>query len=209
MRIGIDIDDVIVKTGQVFYQKINEHFGLNIDFTKVPSYDYVDKEVFKKGFTPKEFYDYLTKMQLSSTYHEELDSRRWLKEILKKLYQRGHLLYLVSNRHVLILPYTTVWLKKTDILSYLSGVIHNSYTQKPYSSFKVREAKRLKLDLFLEDALDYALPIAQSGIPVILFDRPWNQAVKLPENVYRADDWKQADKIIKDLLQKTKKHEKD
>lgn len=206
MRIGIDIDDVIAKTGQVFYQKINDHFGLNIDFTKVPSYDYVDKEVFKKGFTPKEFYDYLTKMQLTSTYHQELDSRRWLKDTLKKLYQRGHLLYLVSNRHVLILPYTTVWLRKIGILPYLSGVIHNSYTQKPYASFKTREAKRLKLDLFLEDALDYAMPVAQSGIPVILFDRPWNQAKNLSKNIYRVDDWKGADQVIKNILAQ-KKHD--
>lgn len=207
MRIGIDIDDVIAKTGQIFYQKINEHFGLNIDFTKVPSYDYVDKEVFKKGFSPEEFYDYMTKMQLSSSYHDELDSRRWLKTTLQKLYRRGDLLYLISNRHVLILPYTLVWLKKTGILSYLSGVIHNSYTQKPYASFKVREAKRLKLDLFLEDALDYALPLAETGIPVILFDRPWNQAEKLPDNVFRVDDWKGASTVIKKIDQTNKKNE--
>lgn len=207
MRIGIDIDDVIAKTGQIFYQKINEHFGLNINFTKVPSYDYVDKEVFKKGFSPHEFYDYLTKLQLTSTYHNELDPRRYLEDILKRFYQKGHLLYLISNRHVLILPYTLVWLKKIGILPYLSGVIHNSYTQKPYGKFKVREAKRLKLDLFLEDALDYALPLAESGIPVILFDRPWNQSLKLPKNVYRVDGWKQVEVIMKKLA-KDRKHEK-
>ncbi|MCL5676198.1 MAG: hypothetical protein M1120_03680 [Patescibacteria group bacterium] len=207
MRIGIDIDDVIAKTGQIFYQRINERFGLNIDFTKVPSYDYVDKKVFEKGYTPHEFYDYLTKLQLTSTYHNELDSRRYLRDILKRFYKKGHLLYLVSNRHVLILPYTLVWLKKTGILPYLSGVIHNSYTQKPYAAFKVREAKRLKLDLFLEDALDYALPIAQSGIPVILFDRPWNQSAGLPKNVYRVDGWKQAEEIMKQLA-RDKKHDK-
>lgn len=207
MRIGIDIDDVIAKTGQVFYQKINEHFGLKIDFTKVPSYDYVDKEVLKKGYTPQEFYTFLNKMQLTSTYHNELDLRRGFLKIVKRLYEKGHLLYLISNRHVLILPYTTVWLKKIGILPYLSGVVHNSYTQKPYGSFKVREAKRLKLDLFLEDALDYALPMAQSGVPVILFDRPWNQAQKIPANVYRVNDWKEANKVIKQITA-PKKHEK-
>ncbi len=206
MRIGIDIDDVMAKTGQIFYQRINEHFGLNIDFTKVPSYDYVDKEVLKKGYTPEEFYDYLTKIQLTSTYHNELDSRRDLHEILKRLYKKSHLLYLISNRHVLILPYTLVWLKKVGIMRYLSGVVHNSYTQKPYKAFKVREAKRLKLDLFLEDALDYALPIATTGVPVILFDRPWNQTETLPDNVFRVDDWKQAEAIIKKIIEK--KHDK-
>lgn len=198
MRIGIDIDDVILRSGQIFYQKINERFGLNIEFTKVPSFSYVDEQVLKKGHKIEDFYKFLTEMQTNSTYHEELVLRRGGKEVIKRLYKKGHIIYLISNRHVLILPYTTVWLKKIGILQYLSGVLHNTYTQKPYDLFKIREAKRLKVDVFLEDALDYAIPLAKK-ISVILFDRPWNQLKKLPTNIHRVNDWQEAEKVINKL----------
>jgi uncharacterized HAD superfamily protein len=199
MRIGIDIDDVIAKTGPVFYQKINERFGLDLEFTKVPSYSFVDEQVFKKGFSREEFYGYLTEMQLNSPYHDSLLVRRGFKKTIKKLYQEGNIIYLVSNRHVLILPYTTVWLKNLGILPFISGVLHNSYSKKPYRKFKINEAKRLKLDVFLEDALDFALPIARAGIKVILFDRPWNQKKPLPKNMFRVDDWEAAAAVIEKL----------
>ncbi len=199
MRIGIDIDDVIAKTGQIFYRKINEKYGLNIEFTKVPTYNYVDIEVGKKGHSMEEFYQYVTDLQLKSPYHEELILRRGFKEALSRLYKKGHIIYLISNRHILILPYTAVWLKKLGILKFVSGVLHNTYTQKPYGMFKIRESKRLKVNVFLEDALDYALPLAKSKIPVILFDRPWNQAPSLPANIYRVNDWQEAEAIINKL----------
>lgn len=199
MRIGIDIDDVMVRSGQIFYQKINERFGLNIEFTKVSSFTFVDEQILKKGYSLEDFYSFLTEMQTKSPYHEELVLRRGGKEIIKRLYKKGHVIYLISNRNVLILPYTTVWLKKIGILRYISGVLHNTYTQKPYNHFKIREAKRLKIQVFLEDALDYALPLAKSHTDVILFDRPWNQSRALPKNIYRVNDWKEAEKKIFDL----------
>ena len=204
MRIGIDIDDVITKTGQVFYEKINERFGLNIDFAKVPYYGWVDEQVMKNGFRPEEYYGFLTQLQTSSPYHENLGLRRGFQKIVKDLYKGGHIIYLISNRHVLILPYTTVWLKKLGVLPYVSGVLHNSYMIHPFEKFKIREAKRLKIDVFLEDALDFALPLAENKINVILFDRPWNQKNDLPKNIFRVDDWDQAEKIIKDLAKKVK-----
>lgn len=204
MRIGIDIDDVIARTGQIFYQRINERFGLNIEFTKVPSYNYVDAEVEKNGYSQEEFYRFMNEMQQKSPYHDELIMRRDFKKTIAELSTNGHAIYLISNRHILILPYTTVWLKKQGILQYVSGVLHNSYTEKPFSQFKVREIKRLEIDVFLEDALDYALPIAEAGINVILFDRPWNQAEKLPSNIYRVNDWKEARVILNKLATRSK-----
>ncbi len=199
MRIGIDIDDVMLRSGQIFYQKINERFGLNIEFTKVPSFSYVDEQVLKKGYRPEDFYKFLTEMQTKSPYHEELVLRRGGREAIKRLYKNGHIIYLISNRHILILPYTTVWLKKIGILPYLSGVLHNTYTQKPYELFKIREAKRLKVDVFLEDALDYAVPLARNKIEVILFDRPWNKKKNLLKNIHRINDWQEAEEVINNL----------
>lgn len=196
MRIGIDIDDVIARTGQIFYRRINERFGLHIEFTKVPSYNYVDKKVEEKGFTLKEFYDFMNEMQQNSPYHDELIPRRDFKKTIAELYDKNHIIYLISNRHILILPYTTVWLKNAGILKYVSGVLHNAYMEKPYSEFKIREARRLEIDVFLEDALDYALPIAKQGIEVVLFDRPWNQMENLPSNIHRVNDWKEARELL-------------
>jgi uncharacterized HAD superfamily protein len=196
MRIGIDIDDVITRTGQIFYQKINERFGTNIEFKQVTSYNLVDKEVEKLGFDMHEFYDFVTDIQMKSLYHEELIVRRGFINTIAKFHKQNHIIYLISNRHVLILPYTTVWLKNIGILPLVTGVLHNTYTKEPYGAFKIREAKRLKLDVFFEDALDYALPLAEARVPVILFDRPWNQMKKLPKNVFRINDWRDVEGVL-------------
>jgi len=55
----------------------------------------------------------------------------------------------------------------------------------------------LGVQVYIEDNLDYARNVASVGIPVLLFDTPWNQTNDLPENVTRVHSW---DEIVETLM---------
>ena len=52
----------------------------------------------------------------------------------------------------------------------------------------------------IEDAPETALQCAESGIHVILFDMPWNQALT-HKNITRIHSWKEALKVIDEMKQ--------
>ena len=62
--------------------------------------------------------------------------------------------------------------------------------KKPYrdKKSKAQVCKSLGVDVFIEDALEHALPLANNGIPVLLFDRPWNRGQE-PANTTRVFSW--------------------
>ncbi len=62
-------------------------------------------------------------------------------------------------------------------------------------------AKRLNLDVFVEDALHQAEEIASYGIPVLLMTQPWNRGRTLREGIVRVDGWKE----IVDFVENYKK----
>lgn len=49
--------------------------------------------------------------------------------------------------------------------------------------------KRLGVSVMVEDSLANAETLSYSGIPTLLFDRPWNQARTLPPGVKRVRGW--------------------
>ena len=51
--------------------------------------------------------------------------------------------------------------------------------------------KALGVRVFVEDALENAVSVADEGIPVLLFDVPWNQG-ELPAGITRVFGWRDA-----------------
>jgi len=50
--------------------------------------------------------------------------------------------------------------------------------------------RTLNAKLIIEDDLMHVLDCANSGIPVLTYDKPWNQGI-LPNNATRVFDWRQ------------------
>ncbi len=73
---------------------------------------------------------------------------------------------------------------------------------------KIEAAKKYEVDIFLEDKHDNAVMIHEAcGIPVILFDTPYNQD-PLPNGVIRVRNWKEANAWAEDWLQQKRSMEK-
>ena len=91
---------------------------------------------------------------------------------------------------------------QTEELAYVHGfhnmiesiTFTNATTRRPeYQHQKLKKSEvclREGIGVFGDDALHNALDIASVGIPVLLLDRPWNQA-KLPHNVIRVGNWRE------------------
>ena len=72
----------------------------------------------------------------------------------------------------------------------------NAYigTMPPRSKKEVCEM--IRAEVLLEDHIDHALPCAEAGIKVILFDQPWNQHAPPHANITRVFSCEEAQKAL-------------
>lgn len=54
-------------------------------------------------------------------------------------------------------------------------------------------------NVFVEDFLEETITISRAGIFTILYDQPWNQAQRLPDNCVRAYNWNSVLQLINSL----------
>jgi uncharacterized HAD superfamily protein len=73
-----------------------------------------------------------------------------------------------------------------------SGAYHLGTCHKDGAKVsKAKQAKKLGLDLFVEDSPVEASEISACGIPVLLLNRPWNANYSLPSLVTRVNEWRE------------------
>jgi len=72
------------------------------------------------------------------------------------------------------------------------------YFTNHYSKKELNETKKksnicieLGVELLIEDSLDYAFECSSEKIKVLLLDKPWNKADKLPAGVTRVHSWRE------------------
>jgi uncharacterized protein len=66
---------------------------------------------------------------------------------------------------------------------------------------KIAAVKKHDIELFFEDKHDNACDISEEcGIPVILFDTPYNRE-PVPSNVFRVSNWSEADRKVQAILE--------
>ncbi len=90
-----------------------------------------------------------------------------------------HEIWLVTSRSTSMQNLTVSWLQDYQV-SYDHLVFDRSYDKHLVGP---------KFDVFVEDFLEEAVILAESGIYTILFDQPWNKAATLPNNCQRVYDW--------------------
>lgn len=88
---------------------------------------------------------------------------------------------------------------------HFAGLFSDIYTADFYATLsdgsrrtKAHICKENKIDILIEDGTHHAIMCAESGIDVVLFDKPWNQGVMHPK-ITRVFGWRQATKYIDSL----------
>lgn len=179
-RLGIDIDGTVT-CPSTFIPYLNEAFGKPLTLGDITQYNLAP---------------------LYGTTEEEMD--RWLAENEAGIYERAPLaryalevidswkdkyeLYYISARGRHLYELTERWFQRHGI--------HYHHIELIGSHDKIAAVRQYRLTAFFEDKYDNACEIAEAcGIPVILFDTPYNQG-PLPDNVIRVRHWLEAKREV-------------
>lgn len=173
MRIGVDIDGVIANTFPLLVNELNTFFQKKLSYNDVANYNI--SKVF--NLKNKQLYDFIEKkgnllVEASQPMPGAVDCLNNCKH--------NFYLALVSARMEKFRIQTEEWLQRYHI-PWDKLVLLGSHD-------KADTCIDLKLDIFIEDSLQNAIQISARGIPVILFDAPYNKG-DLPNLVQRFCSW--------------------
>ncbi len=190
MNIGVDIDEVVAE----FLDSFNDFLKNEKGILRTKE-QYGDQNWFE--WLPPEQKDQIVEEFRQSHYFSDMpvvsDAQKSLTELAKT-----NTIFFVTSRAVDIKDKTHAWLKNNFAIPHTVLHAHNHWAaaHKTVPTSKVEFCKQHNIDFIVEDGAAFSLQCANGGIPVILFDRPWNR--KLPNHplITRVHNWTEAIAII-------------
>lgn len=186
MRIGVDLDDVVAECAVPYLRRFAQEFGVELPreagWHTLAELQEVSAEA-KDRFRMR-LYD--------SDFFGSLEAYEDCPLVIEQLVEAGHELYFVTARAEKRRVVTETWLREKGLFEHARAV-HlrpsgdwdptrplGRYDSEGSARYKVGLAKELTLDRFCEDDRTISLALAEEGIPVWLFDHPWNRDVVHP-----------------------------
>ena len=181
LRIGVDVDDVLVESLPGYLEAFRNYFGREVKvedaaweiFRRFPSIPSSQRWGF---FTELETSDFLATRPV---YADAVSAVRSLASV-------GHRLFVVTGRLVTHREHTRRLLQRAGIAHLFEDLVHRS--EEMAVEYKPRVARERGLDCLIEDELHVAVAVARVPVSVLLVDRPWNQG-DLPQGITRVMDW--------------------
>ena len=182
-RIGIDFDDVVLNFSDGLREYHNTHYGMNI--TRDEHYTFLLEELWSCSIE-----EVVLRVQefMRSPEYLLLQPVRGALTALGVLKDR-HDLEIVTARSHDVCDITLEWIHK-----HCRGVFAEVHFLGHYSQgvSNVRSkgdvCNERGIEIFIDDAIHNAESVVAKGIPVLLFDAPWNQGL-LPSLVTRVYGW--------------------
>lgn len=100
-------------------------------------------------------------------------------------------LIVITSRPYEIYNKTKKWIGKEFPDTFARVELTNAWSTSGMTTSKAHLCKDLKVELMIEDSLEYAQECASAGIKTLLLDCPWNQCQQLPAHVYRVHSWEE------------------
>ena len=189
MKIGIDIDEVIVEFARGYFEFYNSKHGTLFKFEDAFTYD-----LWKVLGVSKE-----KSIQLADDYYktESFRNIEIVKDSIEKIKELSgkHEIFIVTSRPVSIRKQTADFFKKV-----LDGIplkiVYSGDFFGGQGKNKAELCTELGLSFFIEDNKKFALECAQRGVKVVLLDKPWNRDA-IHENISRVNGWEEIPGKIK------------
>ncbi len=183
-NIGFDLDDVIFNFNDAIQAHFNKKFNKNIsreqrvNYHLDTYYDLTEEQIRQAldDFYPHE--DHMNALPLE----DSLDSIKILSENNK--------LFIVTARQDKVSKLTQDWID-VHFPNIFEEIHFTNHANLEKRRLKSEIAKEIGINIFIDDSLDNAYDLSDAGIPVLLFDTPWNQIEKLPELITRVYSWKE------------------
>ncbi len=184
MRIGVDIDDVLVETMPAYLRAFEERFGRAVPLAQA-SWDPFERFPDIPPEARLAFFEALRQSRFMFTRPVLPDA----PPAVRALVAAGHTLVILSGRPQHHLDETAAMLERMGIRDCFAEIVHREGETIP--AYKGRAAGALGLDVLVEDEFPAARAVAQAGVPVLLMDRPWNQG-PVPPRIVRVASWAEA-----------------
>lgn len=173
MRIGIDIDGVLLNMGQFILDYGSKYcYEHNIDF-EINGNEYDESKIF--GISSEEaekfWNEYLVK------YVTEKEPRECAKEVIDKLKENNEI-YIITARNEYGLPekeyghmqeLTKEWIKNNNI--YYDKLLFTSEN-------KLNVCEKNKIDIMIEDSPSNIEKLSEGNLHIFCYDNPYNKKVK-------------------------------
>lgn len=190
--IACDLDEVLGQYLVGYIDHYNSKFGTSHVLADFHSYDFSkvhNKEVSEISSVISEFHE-------SPAFTHHYPVLPGSVQGVDELRQIGDV-HVVTARQYELKDLTSRWLKHhfsfdTDRLHIANHYSNNSYEKRSKSQI----CKQIGAHVLIDDNLDYAIDVATSGVPVVLFDWEgqynWNKPKidqRLPDNIHRVTSW--------------------
>lgn len=191
MNIGIDLDDVLVDFWTEMLVFYNKRYGTA--FCKEQFFSYEAWRVF--GGTRKECIERIEDFYTSPSF-KTIPALLLARETVATISQQ-HVCVVITGR-----PEYTASATHELIEMHFPGIfagVHftNAYALGIMPRLKKDICAALRIEVLLEDHWDHALPCAEAGIRVVLFDQPWNRGVeRRHQNITRVYSWNEIPCLI-------------
>ena len=181
MKIGIDIDEVVVSFLEGFLEIYNKKYNTNISVDEIISYNLweclpITKE--ESISIGDEFHD--------SEHFEGMGLVEGAVESIKKL-STNHEIIFVTSRPLNIKSKTENFIQKhfpkIPVKIFFSGDFYGKGLTKS------QICSDQGIDFLVEDNKHYAFDCAKNGINVFLLDKPWNKDYEEHVNLTKVNNW--------------------
>lgn len=185
MNIGIDIDDTISNTHDILFSYAQKYTSEDL---KKELASPKDKVISGNGYCAR-FHNWNEQEEREfwkkyyTTIIQQVNPKKFAKEVISKLRKNGHKIYLITARFDIeennIRQITREWLKENEIE--YDGLIFNARD-------KVKAAKDNNIELLIDDAETNCRKVSEAGICTYIMDSMENQNCQI-ENVKRLYSW--------------------
>lgn len=188
--LGVDFDDVLFQCDEALLEFHAARYGApytreeRTTFTLEPVWSCSAEEVQRRI---AEFVD--------TEFHERANPVSGAKEALTTLRHRYDVV-IVTGRADDARGATERWLEKNLLGLYREIHFTNHGGAGAPHREKSEILQEFGVDVFVEDNLYFASDVTQAGIPVFLFDTPWNRA-ETPDGATRVHSWNE---VVSQLL---------
>jgi uncharacterized HAD superfamily protein len=198
INIAVDHDEILANLLDQLILFHYEEYGTNLKREDFTSYNF--HEVW--GGTPQQA---IQKMEdfFKSKYFKEVVPTGGSQEAMGFLKRKGHNLFIVTGRIHSLTEETLMFIEKyfPNIFSGISFA--NSYGTSGPKMRKSVICRKLNVRLIIEDDPIHIADCANDGIPVFIYDKPWNQGI-LPEKAIRVFNWSEMINEISSFALKVK-----
>jgi uncharacterized protein len=183
MKIGIDIDEVVVEFNKGFLEFYNKKSDKNFQFEEIIDFGF-NKALDLDGNIIRE----LVKEFNSSEDLDRLELVDGSKEILFLLSKKHDIIF-ITSRHPSIKERTIHFLNNHFSNFNFNVVFSNGLWKETNSLSKADFCLKDEVFLIIEDNPDFALDCANKGVKVLLLEKPWNKEYEEHQNIIKVKDW--------------------